>query len=141
MAPTVSTKIHPLVRDLYKRALFVGRDYPQGMDYVRQNWKKALRNVENCPSCYAEDGSTVNLQNPQCLPELHKAVGKGRYFVREMIALIQFKKYRHLKQTYDDVDDGNAELRKIVEQLQAEKLEEKAIDNVGLNAVDNSSSK
>ena len=27
--------MHPLVRDLYKRFLIVGRDYPQGLPYVR----------------------------------------------------------------------------------------------------------
>lgn len=30
------TKIHPLVRDLYKRLMFVGRDYPLGPSYVRE---------------------------------------------------------------------------------------------------------
>ena len=34
--------MHPLVRDLYKRALFVGRDYPLGLDYVRRTWKQGI---------------------------------------------------------------------------------------------------
>jgi len=28
--------MHPLVRDLYKRFLLVGRDYPLGLNYVRE---------------------------------------------------------------------------------------------------------
>jgi len=91
--------MHPLVRDLYKRALFVGRDYPLGLPYVRKTWKKALRNPDNCPSCYDSHRQPL-LQHPQCEKELRKAVGKGRYMVREMIGMIQFKKYRAMKKRY-----------------------------------------
>jgi hypothetical protein len=94
--------MHPLVRDLYKRALVVGRDYPLGLEYVRRTWKKALRNPENCPSCYDYNGSPVVDPPPaECERELRKAVGKGRYMVREMIGLIQLKKYRSMKKRYD----------------------------------------
>jgi hypothetical protein len=98
--------MHPLVRDLYKRALHVGHDYPLGLEYVRRTWKKALRNVDNCPSCYCNsaDGSNINvpsLSSQNCEKELHKAVGKGRFMVREMIGIIQLKKYRTMKQRYD----------------------------------------
>jgi len=48
--------MHPLVRDLYKRAVFVGRDYPAGIEYVREAWKRAIRDPSNCPSCYRITG-------------------------------------------------------------------------------------
>lgn len=137
MPTPASTKIHPLVRDLYNRALFVGKDYPLGMDYVRKQWKAALRRKENCPACYNSDG-IPDLSSPQCQKELHKAVGKGRYFVREMIALIQFKKYRSMKQRYDS-DNGNAEVRRLLEKLQAEKIEEKAADQNNVDVAGNDS--
>lgn len=105
--------VHPLVRDLYKRALVVGRDYPLGMDYVRRTWKKALRNPDNCPSCYlkADDSNVmVSLESPLCEKELRKAVARGRFMVREMIGVIQLKKYRTMKRRYDNNSDNNPSL-------------------------------
>lgn len=90
--------MHPLVRDLYKRALVVGRDYPhpRGLDYVRETWKKALRSESN-----------FDAKNPSLLAdpilyekELRKGVGKGRYAIREMIGVIQLKKYRVMRRRY-----------------------------------------
>ena len=109
-------KMHPLVRDLYKRALVVGRDYPLGLSYVRQTWKTALRNPENCPSCYDPNGkllqgffpdnngfdSKKQMEVSDCEREIRKAVGKGRYMIREMIGVIQLKKYRTMKKRYSD---------------------------------------
>jgi hypothetical protein len=92
--------MHPLVRDLYKRALSVGRDYPhpRGLDYVRETWKKALRSESN-----------FDAQNPFILAdpilyekELRKGVGRGRYAIREMIGVIQLKKYRTMRRRYGD---------------------------------------
>lgn len=91
--------MHTLVRDLYKRALIVGRDYPLGLNYVRDKWKQAIRNPENCPSCSYPLLSTPSLE---CEKEIRKAVGKGRYMIREMIGVIQLKKYRTLKKRYDN---------------------------------------
>ena len=116
--------MHPLVRDLYKRVLLVGRDYPhpQGLAHVRHKWKAALRNPENCPSCYTKSdctdggdasttpGTEVSLSNHnitmKCEKELHKAVARGRYMVREMIGVIQLKKYRTMKARYDNQDNA-----------------------------------
>lgn len=109
--------MHPLVRDLYKRALVVGRDYPLGLEYVRRTWKKALRNPENCPACYqnvvvgAEDGTAIPVLPPynrEQERQLHKAVGRGRFMVREMIGVIQLKKYRSMKQRYGQKDGDEA---------------------------------
>jgi hypothetical protein len=126
--------MHPLVRNLYKEAIYVGRDYPLGLDKVRREWKKAIRNPKNCPSCYnfirlpTDDGDNITCDsaapsdhaagtvatpkkmhskefpNPNCERELRKAVGKGRYMIREMIGIIQLKKYRSLKRRYGDSD-------------------------------------
>jgi len=77
--------MHPLVRDLYKRAILVGQNYPQGIEYVRAKWKLALRN-------HSEPITTEQ--------DLHKAVAKGRYYIREMEGIIQLKKYRTMKERY-----------------------------------------
>ena len=89
--------MHPLVRDLYKRALIVGKDYPhpEGLSYVRKVWKKALRDYK--PPVSSSDDHHRRL----CEKDLLKAVAKGRFMIREMIGVIQLKKYRQLKSRYD----------------------------------------
>lgn len=109
MIPAVKhIQMHPLVRDLYKRAIFVGKDYPNGIEFVRQAWKKAIRES----SITYQDG-----QDPvQAEKELRKAVGKGRYAIREMIGVIQFKKFRTMKRRYGDRGyhlDANEEAERI----------------------------
>lgn len=99
---TASVRIatmHPLVRDLYKRVIYVGKDYPTGLDAVRQTWKAALRNPDNCPSCYGKTAHTA-----ACEREIRRAVGRGRAMVGEMVGVIQLKKYRAMKQRYGDED-------------------------------------
>jgi hypothetical protein len=101
--------MHPLVRDLYKRVVLIGRDYPTGWPHVQSIWKKALRNPDNCPSWYnhhqeGTDGSNTaaaaaDSRNNE--EELLRAVHRGRLAVKEMIGVIQLKKYRHIKQRYD----------------------------------------
>ena len=88
-----------MVRDLYKRVLHVGPDYPTGMEHVRSVWKKALRNRQNCPSCY-DSKNKVDLNSPECQEELLFAVNRGRRMVKEMIGVIQLKKYRAMRQRY-----------------------------------------
>lgn len=110
--------MHPLVRDLYKRAIFVGRDYPLGLEYVKKAWKEALRNPQNCPSCYS------NFSSRECEHELRIAVGKGRHMVREMIGIIQLKKYRVLKKRYGAKHDEQVALK-------MEKLEQRASEPAG----------
>jgi DNA-directed RNA polymerase specialized sigma24 family protein len=87
--------MHPLVRDLYRRVLLVGRDYPAGLDYVKVTWKKAFRNPDNCPSKASQQ-------------ELNKAVARGRHMVREMEGVIQLKKYRAMKKRYGQSADDPA---------------------------------
>lgn len=112
--------MHPLVRDLYKRAIYVGKDYPLGLDYVRKAWKEALRNPKNCPSCY------TNPPTPrECEHEIRISVGKGRHMVREMIGIIQLKKYRAMKQRY-----GTNESDELT--LKMKELEQRATESTSI---------
>lgn len=76
--------MHPLVRDLYKRFLFAGRDYPAGLEAVRKQVKKAF---------FENRHITDDV-------ELKKAIAKGRYHARELVAINQLHKYRHIKNKY-----------------------------------------
>ena len=100
--------MHPLVRDLYKRAIIVGGDYPHpdGLNYVRKKWKKAFRDYQY-PSdrCKFGPGKGTQVGRPRSVEtenekDLLKAVARGRYMVREMIGVIRLKKYRTMKQRY-----------------------------------------
>ncbi|CAG8563050.1 14640_t:CDS:2 [Acaulospora morrowiae] len=72
------------VRDLYKRLLFLGREYPLGYSYFRPRLKKAfLKNRD--------------LANDD---EIKNAIGTGEYVVKELEALYYLKKYRTLKRSY-----------------------------------------
>lgn len=115
--------IHPLVRDLYKRALLVGKDYPHpdGMSYVRSQWKHAIRNKDNIPSYYKKVAKSTSCSSSAASAadasetakiketEMLKAIGKGRYMIREMMGVIQLKKYRTLKKRYNTTDTINLE--------------------------------
>mmetsp|Transcript_4956 Transcript_4956/g.7003 ORF Transcript_4956/g.7003 Transcript_4956/m.7003 type:complete len:84 (+) Transcript_4956:31-282(+) len=75
--------MNPKVRDLYKKLLTVGHDYPLGYAQVRRKVKDAFlknRNVQG--------------------EELKRAIHYGRYILNEMIGVIQLKKYRTLKRRY-----------------------------------------
>jgi hypothetical protein len=77
-------RLHPKVRDLYKRLLFAGKDYPQGLGYVRSKAKPWI------------------LQNASLTDEteIKKKVATGRFYVRELFAVINLKKYRTIKKRY-----------------------------------------
>lgn len=76
--------MHPLVRDLYKRFLHVGRDYPRGLGYVREKAKTAIQN-----NAAMTDEKEIKL-----------AVSKGRWWVNELIGVVQLKKYRAMRNRY-----------------------------------------
>lgn len=105
-------KMHPLVRDLYKRALIVGRDYPhpRGMDFVRETWKKAMTDQQT-------NSNLLAINDPKQLEkEIRKLVGKGRYAIREMIGTIQLTKYRTMRRRYGDgTIDVNGEAQRIMD--------------------------
>ena len=82
--------MHPLVRDLYKRILVIGRDHPLGLSRVRVKAKVAIMEKKELP-----------------IDSLlwKKAIKDGRWHVQEMIAVIQFKKYRAMKGRYSSPSD------------------------------------
>jgi hypothetical protein len=67
--------IHPKVRDLFKRFLVVGRDYPLGLTFVRGKAKEAF--VKNA---HLVDET-----------EIRQSVNRGRWMVRELIGVIQVR--------------------------------------------------
>ena len=73
-----------MVRDLYKRFLLSGRQYPQGLEYVREKAKIAF------------------FRNKDLVEEVEvlKAVAKGRYMVREIDAISKLHKYRAMNKRY-----------------------------------------
>jgi hypothetical protein len=78
----------PAVRDLYKRLIFLGREYPEGLPYIRKKLKAGfLKNRE------VTEASQIDV----CL-------SRGEYIVKELEALYKLKKYRHLKKMYYDLD-------------------------------------
>eukprot|EP00978_Attheya_sp_CCMP212_P018193 scaffold49487_cov50-Attheya_sp.AAC.4 len=96
--------MHPWVRNLYRRAILVGRDYPhpEGMDFVRRTWKKGMHKT-------LEDEA-----------QLRRCIVRGRHIIREMEGVIQLHKYRSMKKSYGDPTKEFNQLR--------ERLEEKATD-------------
>jgi hypothetical protein len=132
--------MHPLVRDLYKRVLVVGRDYPNvEFQRVKDIWKAALRNPENCPSWYRDEEEEAQVDLPshqrwneipeqpteeKDIDELYFAIHRGRQAVKEMIGIIQLRKYRTLKKRYND--DGEQER---IMQQKIMQLEQSAISN------------
>jgi hypothetical protein len=74
--------MHPFVRDLYKRILLIGRNYPLGLDRVREKAKEEFRK---------------NAQIDTQSIEFKQAIAYGRYMTREMEAVIALKKYRAMK--------------------------------------------
>ena len=82
--------MHPLVRDVYKRLMHVGRDYPQGLSFVREKAKQGFL-------------SNATLTKDA---DILLAVNTGRWWVKEMMGVIQFKKYRAMRQRYGSDGPG-----------------------------------
>ena len=79
-----------LVLDLYRRFVIVGRDYPRGAAFVRERVKAAFfRNA----ALTDEDA-------------VMRAVAKGRWWVKELIGVVQLKKYRTMRARYGDAASG-----------------------------------
>ena len=81
----VSPQVRSLVRDLYRRFLHVGLDYPLGQEFVRSKAKAAI---------FANRDMTDEV-------EIKRAVRKGRWMVKELIGVVQLKKYRALDKRYE----------------------------------------
>ena len=78
--------MHPQVRDLYKRFLWVGRNYPRGLDYVRDAVKEKMFENSNL------EINSISFK---------KAIGLGRYWVRELTAISKLHKYRTIAKRYN----------------------------------------
>lgn len=76
--------MHKLVRDLYKRLLWVGRDYPAGLAAVRERAKREFR-------------LHAGLKEER---EILEAVHRGRWWVREIEGVIKLRKYRAMARSY-----------------------------------------
>jgi len=76
-----------------------------------------MRDPKNCPSCYNDSSTpasstatitntaaTVDDTSKACEEEILRAVHRGRYMVKEMIGVVQIKKYRAMKQRYGGDD-------------------------------------
>ena len=83
-APPVNHPMHPLVRDLYRRCIIVGRQYPGGIAVVRKKAKE-----------YFMDNKALATEQ-----EIKRAVGHGRWYLREIIGVIKLGKYRAMKRRY-----------------------------------------
>ena len=81
--------MHPKVRDLYKRILVSGRDYPLGLDWVREKAKAEFRR-------------RAHLDNEL---DVKRAVAYGRFMEREMRAITALKKYRTINARYKSSSD------------------------------------
>lgn len=78
-------KMHPLVRDLYKRVIILSKTYPGGPEVVRRKAKE-----------YFSQNSSLATEE-----EILKAVARGRYYLREIIGITQLSKYRFMKNRYE----------------------------------------
>eukprot|EP00038_Savillea_parva_P007943 m.173455 g.173455 ORF g.173455 m.173455 type:complete len:80 (-) comp13698_c0_seq1:69-308(-) len=77
--------MHPLVRDLYKRIIVVGREYPGGLEVVRRKAKEHFR-------------ANAHLTEEE---DIRKAVSRGRWYVNnELVGVIKLKKYRTMAHRY-----------------------------------------
>lgn len=76
--------MHSAVRDLYRRFLWVGRDYPAGLAFVREKAKAAIMHNRHLTS----------------EREILLAVARGRWWVKELIGVVQLRKYRAMRQRY-----------------------------------------
>jgi len=77
--------MHPLVRDLYRRTIVVGREYPGGLDVVRRKAKEYFK-------------ANAHLQTEE---EIKAAVARGRWYLNnEIVGVIKLKKYRAMAKRY-----------------------------------------
>lgn len=83
--------MHPLVRDLFRRIIYVGREYPLGLAYVKRIARKKIADKRHLT---AE-------------ADIKRAVHEGRWWVREMIGATQLRKYRAMKRRYYDGRGGD----------------------------------
>ncbi|XP_031847504.1 electron transfer flavoprotein regulatory factor orsai [Nomia melanderi] len=72
------------VIQLYKTLLFMGREYPRGYDFFKQNLRRAFEKNK---------GET----DPE---KIDKMLAHGNFVIKELEALYMLRKYRTLKKRY-----------------------------------------
>lgn len=104
--------MHPLVRDLYKRFVVAGAHYPTGgwtaVCSASANPAMFLNITLHTPRCCAwlaqiRPRIKAGFQENADLTEytdIARAVGRGRWCVRELHALHELHRYRALKKRY-----------------------------------------
>ena len=72
------------------------------MTYIRKVWKEGIRNNGVWPK--PEPGTPLpdesNLSEGEKERAMFRKVARGRYMTREMVGIIQLKKYRTLKRSH-----------------------------------------
>jgi hypothetical protein len=82
--PSNAPRLTPVARTLYKQVLYAGRNYPGGLDTIRQQAKQFAWRYRN-------------VQDPQ---EVEKIIEQAKYIIREIEALNAFHKYRWMRKHY-----------------------------------------
>ncbi|ELR14016.1 LYR motifcontaining protein 5, putative [Acanthamoeba castellanii str. Neff] len=72
-------------RNLYKQMIWVGRDYPAGLDKLRPGAKRAFF-------------ATKDETDPE---KIDQAFRRGEYILQELEALVKLHKYRTLRKQYN----------------------------------------
>lgn len=72
---------------IYKELLFMGREYPQGYDYFRTRLHKAF-------------ASQKDLTDEE---KIKKGIQRAEFVKKEIEALYYLKRYRALRQRYDNI--------------------------------------
>ena len=109
--------MHPLVRDLYRRFLLVARDYPAGRAAVLDKVKAAFRansalrppaprprlpraDREELPPPPLPPPMTAQPAQPSDEEAFMRAVYAGRWWAKELVGVVQLRKYRAMRQRY-----------------------------------------
>jgi hypothetical protein len=101
--------MHPLVRNLYKRFVIIGRDYPVASPYVKDKAKLAFQKNSHL-------SDEVDIK---------RAVARGRWMCRELVGVIQLKKYRAMRHRYTAADGEAADPMAVASAAAASAAQEK----------------
>ncbi|XP_059843690.1 LYR motif-containing protein 5A [Hypanus sabinus] len=74
---------------LYKNLLYLGKEYPKGADYFRDHLKKTFM-------------KNKDVTDPEKIKEL---IARGQFVIKELEALYYLRKYRAMKQRYEENTD------------------------------------
>lgn len=81
---TMANPLRAEVVRLYKNLLYLGREYPKGVDYFRDRLRAAF-------------AKNRDVQDPERIKEM---IARGEFVARELEALYYLRKYRAMKKRY-----------------------------------------